>query len=257
MIERLASVLASSSRIMFFTGAGISTGSGIPDYRGPRGIWRTRRPVYFDEFMSDHGARVRYWQEKLDDREAWGAARPNAAHAAIADLEATGRVTAVVTQNVDGLHAAAGTADDLLVELHGTVRRIECMTCHDSSDPAPHFAAFAESGEPPRCVCGGHLKPATISFGQALRSEDMRRAQEAAQRCDLVVALGSTLSVTPAADVPLIAAHRGVPYVIVNQGPTEHDSLADLRIDGDVADVLPPAVGQVVAGGGPTNVDRR
>lgn len=247
-LPTLVSLLTEADRVLVFTGAGVSTGSGIPDFRGPHGVWMTRTPVYFQEFMADPEARRLYWQQKYEDRASWGEARPNPTHYAIADLDAAGKVASVVTQNIDGLHAAAGIPAAHLVEVHGTVGEIECMSCGDRSDPEPAFALFAATSEPPVCLCGGFLKSATISFGQQLRSHDLTRAFEAAERCDLVLAVGSTLSVTPAADVPLAAAERGVPYVIVNLGPTEHDrqSAVTLRIEGDVGDVLPTAVTEVL-----------
>jgi NAD-dependent deacetylase len=247
-LPQLVRLLAASERILVFTGAGVSTGSGIPDFRGPQGIWHTRTPIYFQEFMADPEARRNYWQQKLEDRADWGNARPNPTHHAIADLDAAGKVAMVVTQNIDGLHAAAGTPVDHLVEVHGTVGEIECMSCGARSDPEPAFAAFEATSEPPRCSCGGFLKSATISFGQQLRAADLARAFAAADECDLVLALGSTLSVTPAADIPLTAARRGVPYVIVNLGQTEHDRLVSvtLRIEGDVGDVVPAAVTELL-----------
>lgn len=200
--------------------------------------------MLYQDFMTSAEARRRYWDQKARADNAFGAAVPNATHRALVDLERAGKLRAVVTQNVDGLHAVAGTSPDALIELHGTVRAVECQTCGDRSDPEDHFIAFARTGEPPLCSCGGYLKPATISFGQQLRSNDLRRAHAAAEAADLVLALGSTLSVTPAASVPLIAADRGTPYVIVNRGATDHDRFPQvtLRIEGDVGDVVPAAV---------------
>lgn len=243
-IARLAALLRSTQRLLVFTGAGISTASGIPDYRGPQGVWNTRRPVYYQDFMARSEARAEYWRQKAEDREAFGSAEPNAVHRAIVDLERSGKVDLVVTQNVDGLHRAAGTSEDILVEIHGTNGQIECQSCMARSEPGPHFHAFAETGEPPMCECGGYLKPATISFGQQLRAMDIARAFDAARRADVVVALGSTLSVTPAADIPIEAARYGATYAIVNSGATEHDRspLVELRIEGDVVNVFPPAV---------------
>lgn len=243
-VATLARLIHDASAVLVFTGAGISTASGIPDYRGPSGVWKTRQPVYYADFMSSRDARERYWQQKLEDREAFGAARPNDVHAAVARLDGAGRLLLLVTQNIDGLDADAGTTRERLVEVHGTNRLVECQSCTARTDPTPHFESFRSTGEPPVCGCGGFLKPATISFGQQLRSEDVGRAFAAAEACDLVVALGSTLSVTPAANVPLVAADRGVPYAIVNRGPTEHDRLpfVTLRVEGDVSAVFPPAV---------------
>ena len=222
----------------------ISTASGFPDYRGPSGVWNTRRPVYYQDFMASVEARKAYWQQKSEDFADFADAEPNEVHKAISALEQAGRVEMVVTQNVDGLHRTAGTSPHRLVEVHGTNALIECQSCGERTDPAPHHARFTATGEPPDCACGGHLKPATISFGQNLRSDDLMAAFAAAERCDMVMALGSTLLVTPAADIPLSAAKRGVPYAVVNRGDTGHDGLGiiTLRLDADVGEVVPPAV---------------
>ncbi len=205
--------------------------------------------MYYDEFLASESARVEYWDFKLETWEVYRQARPNAAHESIAALERAGKVTAVVTQNIDGLHRRAGTSPDLLVELHGTDLLVECQSCHATSDPEPHLARFRETRQPPNCTCGGLLKPATISFGQSLRRTDLERAAAAAARADLVLALGSTLSVYPAASIPLLAAGRGTPYIIVNRGETEHDGhpAVTLRLEGDVTAIVPPAVEAALA----------
>jgi NAD-dependent deacetylase len=242
--EELVKLLRAGKKMLIFTGAGISTGSGIPDFRGPEGVWKKRQPVYYHDFMRSEAARVEHWDYKLEGWPAFRAARPNATHQAIADLERSGKVQAVVTQNIDGLHASAGTTPGRLVELHGTNAFIECQTCGKRSNPEPHFESFRQTRRPPLCECGGFLKPATISFGQNLRNEVLELAQKAATQADLVVALGSTLSVYPAANIPLIAPARGTPYVIINRGPTEHDDLPEvtLRLEGDVCEIFPPTV---------------
>ncbi len=242
--SRLVDYLRRGRHILVFTGAGISTGSGIPDYRGPQGVWTRRQPVYYQDFMSSAAARAEYWDYKLEGWEAFRHAQPNAVHKAIVRLEQAEKLLMVVTQNIDGLHGRAGTSKEKLVELHGTNLEVECQSCHERSDPAPHFDYFKRTGEAPLCHCGGYLKPATISFGQSLREDDLRRAASAAEQADLVVALGSTLSVHPAASIPLMAANRGVPYVIINRGATDHDSLPSLslRLEGDVVELFPPAV---------------
>jgi NAD-dependent deacetylase len=241
--KQLTELLRASRQMLLFTGAGISTGSGIPDFRGPDGVWKRRQPVYYHDFMRSEAARIEHWDFKLEGWSAFRDARPNPTHEAIAQLERAGKVRAVVTQNIDGLHARAGTTAERLVELHGTNSLVECQTCGRRSDPAPHFEEFGKTRRPPVCECGGFLKPATISFGQNLRNEDLERAEAAAQAADLVVALGSTLSVYPAANIPLLAANRGMPYVIINRGRTEHDDLPEvtLRIEGDVGEIFPPA----------------
>jgi NAD-dependent deacetylase len=243
-IVPLADLIREANHLLMFTGAGISTASGIPDFRGPQGVWTTKTPVYYQSFMTDHEARVEYWQQKAEGLSVLEAAKPNQVHRAIVDLERADKVELVVTQNIDGLHSEAGTTRNHLVEIHGTTRLIECQTCGEHTEPEPHLEWFAETGEPPICHCGGFLKPATISFGQQLKAIDVARAFDAAKQADLVVALGSTLSVTPAADIPLEAAMSGTKYVIVNRGTTEHDHLpmVTLRIEGDVGEVFPAAV---------------
>jgi NAD-dependent deacetylase len=242
--QRLVERLRAAQRIVIFSGAGVSTASGIPDFRGPNGVWTRRRPVYYGEFLASEAARVEYWDYKLDTWDIYQQAQPNAVHHAAVALERAGKVLAVVTQNVDGLHRRAGTSPQRLVELHGTDLVVECQTCHATSDPVPHFDRFRTTRSAPRCGCGGLLKSATISFGQSLRTDDLDRAAAAARRADLIVALGSTLSVYPAALIPLLAAECGTPYVIVNRGETDHDRHAavTLRLDGDVTDIFPPAV---------------
>lgn len=244
----LVQLIRAANRILVFTGAGISTGSGIPDFRGPGGVWERRRPVYYHDFMRSEAARLEHWDYKLEGWEAFRNAQPNETHKAIVRLEKAGKVIAVVTQNIDGLHAKAGTSPALLVELHGTNSLIECQTCGKLSDPAPHFAAFRKTRKAPVCECGGFLKPATISFGQNLKSEDLERATRTAERADLVIAAGSTLSVHPACDIPLLAARKGSSYVIINRGPTEHDDLGEvtLRLEGDVTSILSPAVSEAL-----------
>jgi NAD-dependent protein deacetylases, SIR2 family len=240
----LADYLRRSNRILIFTGAGISTGSGIPDFRGPQGVWTRRQPVYFQEFMTSEAARIEHWDYKLEGREAFRAAKPNAVHESIAKLERAAKLCAVVTQNIDGLHRLAGTSPTLLVELHGTNALVECQSCGWRGDPEPHFEYFKTYRRPPLCGCGGFLKPATISFGQSLNPGELARAAVAAEEADLVVALGSTLSVYPAASFPLIAARRGVPYIIINRGTTDHDHepLVTLRVEGEVEEIFPEAV---------------
>jgi NAD-dependent deacetylase len=212
-------------------------------------VWKTQRPVYYQDFLTSHEARIKAWDQKLAGWPTMRDAVPNATHHAIARLEADDRLLLVATQNIDGLHARAGTSAQRLVELHGTALEIECLDCGIRSDPEPHLEQFTATRQPPVCDdCGGLLKSATISFGQSLRQQDLGRAFAAASSADLVIALGTTLSVQPAASLPLAAAERGVPYVIINRGPTEHDGMGavTLRLEGDVSEILPPAVDEVV-----------
>jgi NAD-dependent deacetylase len=242
-IDRLAELIARAERILFFTGAGVSTASNIPDYRGPQGVWQTRAPVYYQDFLASQEARVDYWSFKLEGYPAFRDARPNLAHNALVALARVGKLGCLVTQNIDGLHAASGAPTDKLVELHGTGREATCVSCDRRETMDACLERFERTREPPRCqACGELMKPAVIMFGQGLRPGDLARAQAAARSCDLVLSLGSSLTVTPAADVPLAAARRGVPYVIVNRGATPHDSIADLTIDDDVASVLSRAL---------------
>jgi NAD-dependent deacetylase len=244
---RLTAALSGARRILVFTGAGISTTSGIPDFRGPNGVWTKRQPVYHQEFLASADKRREYWDFKYESHIVFGAARPNATHRAIAKLQAAGRVHALVTQNIDGLHQAAGSDAAQIIEIHGTNRAVECVGCGASSEPEPAMAEFARTREAPLCAdCGGWLKMATISFGQALRPEVLERGFAAAEDCDLVLALGSTLAVQPAAGIPLVARQRGAGYVIINRGPTEHDAQATLRLEGDISEILPPAVDAIV-----------
>ena len=194
--------------------------------------------------MSSEAARIEHWDYKLEGRDAFRDARPNAVHEAIVRLERAGKVEAVITQNIDGLHSAAGTSAARLIEIHGTNAEVECQSCHQRSAPEPHFEFFRRTLRPPLCECGGFLKPATISFGQSLDPRVLDRAAEATLNADLVVALGSTLSVYPAASFPLSAAERGAPYVIVNRGATDHDGhrRVTLRLDGEVGEIVPAAV---------------
>jgi len=246
-LEPLVALIEQAQRILIFTGAGISTGSGIPDYRGPQGVWKRRQPVYYQDFLSSEKARVEYWDYKLEGWTAFREARPNAVHQAIVALERAAKLELLVTQNIDGLHSLAGTSDEKLVEIHGTNRAIDCITCGERSEPGPHFEAFESSRTPPLCKCGGLLKPATISFGQQLDNAELRRASDGANAADLAISLGSSLTVNPAASVPLASAQRGAPYVVINQGETDHDNIPQLtlRVEGDVNAIFPAAVAKV------------
>ncbi len=245
----LVELLKTAERILVFTGAGVSTNSGIPDYRGPSGLWKVTQPVMYQDFMTSETKRIEYWTQKEEGWPLFRDAKPNGLHYGIVDLEKSGKLTMCVTQNIDGLHGKAGTSKQRLVELHGTGRRIECQSCRARTDPEPHFESFRATKKPPACSCGGWLKPATISFGQKLRSEDLKRAGDATQVADLVVAMGSSLSVHPAAAIPLAAAQRGAPYAIINRGQTDHDNhpSVSLRLDGDVETIFVTAVTAALA----------
>src|SRR6185436_11868846 len=170
----------------------------------------------YQDFMTSEAARIEHWDFKLEGWDTFRDAQPNAVHQAIVKLERAGKLLMLVTQNIDGLHSLAGTSADRLVELHGTNSRIECQACHQLTEPAPHFEYFRAHRKPPLCQCGGYLKPATISFGQNLNPSQIERAEQSALKADLVIALGSTLSVYPAASIPLLASEHGAPYIIIN-----------------------------------------
>ena len=238
-IDTLIKVWSESKSVLVFTGAGVSTASGIPDFRGPDGLWKEWRPVYYQDFLASHESRVDHWQFKLAGWDAFRSARPNGAHLAIADLQDGGWIQTLVTQNIDGLHQLAGSPDETVVELHGTNRRIECVQCGCQADPEPVYEQFRRTHNPPKCDCGGFLKPATVSFGQSMPEKPMRIAYDAARRSDLAVSVGSSLTVEPAASVPLTARQSGAFYAIINRGSTPHDASADLVLDEDVTRLLP------------------
>ena len=239
-IRELAAAVSAAQRVLVFTGAGMSTASGIPDFRGPQGIWKQRRPGLFQDFVASAEARRKHWRYKAAGHREFSAARPNAAHDALVALERLGKLDILVTQNVDGLHQDAGHDPERVIELHGTNRAVECLSCGARSSPEPALEQFEATGDCPRCPeCSGVLKTATVSFGQPMPQAELERAFRAARRADLVLAAGSTLEVRPAADVPLAAAGAGAFYAIVNRGPTSHDRYADLRLEGDVTELLP------------------
>lgn len=240
--HELSTLISAADAIMIVSGAGISTETGIPDFRGPQGVWNTQRPVMYQDFVSSEESRIEYWDQKVASAEYVEVARPGAVHKACVALEDGRKLEAIVTQNIDGLHTIAGSKN--VIEVHGTGREAGCLTCGERSPIVPHLEEFTGSRVPPRCHCGGLLKPATISFGQQLDSITMSKAMQAAEACDLVVALGTTLSVYPAAEIPLLAARRGVPYVIINQGATDHDAypFVTLRIEADVGPTFATAV---------------
>ena len=251
-VADLAAAVRDAGRVLAFTGAGISTGSGIPDFRGPQGIWKRRRPIMYQEFVAAEEARIAHWRYKAEGHQDFAAARPNAAHRALAELERRGKLDTLVTQNVDGLHHDAGHDPERIIELHGTNRAVECLSCGERTAPGPALAEFQATGACPRChTCGGVLKTATVSFGQPMPEAELQRAFAAARRADLVLAIGSTLEVQPAADVPLVALRQGARYAIINRGPTQHDGMADLRLEGDVTVILPALIDALDAAAGP------
>ena len=236
-------LVAGAARIVGFTGAGISTESGVPDFRSPNGVWAQNRTVDFQEFMSSEAGRIEYWRQKAAAWPAMREARPNAGHRAFVELHRQGRLDALITQNIERLHQRSGLPADKVLELHGTTTEAACLTCGDriTSDEA---CRRIEGGEKaPRCrSCGGLLKPATISFGQAMPYDVLVRAQVAAEACDLLLAVGSSLVVEPAASIPRLARRAGARLVIVNREPTPLDRIADAVVHGEIGAVLPELV---------------
>ncbi len=233
-----------------FTGAGVSTASGVADFRSPGGVWSRHRPVPFDEFLSSAEARRRYWQYKKETWVEMARARPNVAHLLLARLEAEGRLLGVITQNIDGLHQAAGSR--LVVELHGTNHVVECLGCGQGSPADEIYARLESTAEPLPCGdCGGLLKPATISFGQSLRSDVLDAAERLVLRCDLLLVLGSSLVVYPAASLLPQAKAAGSRLVIVNRDSTPFDELADVVLHGEVERLLPSLAARESSAEGP------
>jgi len=244
-VARARSLVQAAERITVLTGAGISTDSGIQDFRGPNGLW-TKNPeaekmATLSYYLSDPEIRRRAWRNRLES-PTW-TAEPNAGHRALVELEVQGKLVLLITQNVDGLHLDAGTSRERLVEIHGTMREVGCLSCGERA-PMERALARVEAGEddPPCRSCGGILKSATISFGQNLVERDLLMAEVGARSCDLLLAVGSTLSVYPAAAVVPTARSNGAKVVIVNGQPTDMDDLADVVVRGSISEVLPTIV---------------
>ena len=236
-VQRVARWLASSQRAVVLTGAGISTESGIPDFRSPGGVWSKYRTVYFDEFMASVEARHEYWRQKCEMHRDFTAAKPNAGHQVLARWEAAGRIRGLITQNIDGLHQLAGSRH--VLELHGTARQAGCLDCGARFDIEPLVVTFQSTGAVPDCPqCDGRLKHATISFGQMLPADVLMQATRWAREVDLMLAIGSSLVVTPAADLPRVAKAAGARLVIINRDPTPLDAIADATLCGSIGDVL-------------------
>jgi NAD-dependent deacetylase len=245
LIRTVRAWIDEAQRIVALTGAGISTESGIPDFRGPQGVW-TKNPgaeklSTIQNYMADPEVRKRAWQSRLETR--YLDAEPNAGHRALVELERRGKLHALLTQNVDGLHVKAGSSPERVVEIHGTVREVVCLSCGERAAMEAALARVRGGEGDPACrACGGILKSATISFGQALVPQDLARAETAARRCDLMLAIGTKLSVWPIAGVVPVAKESGARVVILNAEPTEMDALADAVLRGPIGEVLPRLV---------------
>jgi NAD-dependent deacetylase len=243
-IDELRRMIGEARRIVFFTGAGISTESGIPDFRSPGGIWTRMRPIDFSEFLRSDEARRETWRRRFATDETMRKAEPNRGHRAVATLIDRGKAAAVITQNIDGLHQASGVPAGKVIELHGNTTYAHCLDCADRYEIEDIRQAFDRSGEAPLCdKCGGYVKTATISFVQAMPAAAMIRAEEETLAADLFIAVGSSLVVYPAAGFPEMAARNGTPLVILNREPTGLDPYADLVLHREIGVTLGEAVG--------------
>jgi len=235
----LARLIADARRMVVFTGAGISTESGIPDFRSPGGVWSRMKPIYFQDFVSDPAKRREAWERAFSGRAGWVGRAPNAGHLAVARLVERGKVAAVITQNVDNLHQDSGVPADKVIELHGNASYAKCLECGERHELEGLKDSFLKAGEIPYCRrCGGLVKTATISFGQAMPAEPMARAEAASLDCDAFLVLGSSLVVHPAAGFPVLAKRNGARLAIVNREPTDLDGYADLVLHDEIGPAL-------------------
>jgi NAD-dependent deacetylase len=237
--RRLADLIEASGRVVVFTGAGISTESGVPDFRSPGGVWSRMKPITYQEFTASEAKRREAWSRAFSGVAGWTGARPNAGHYGVARLIASGKASAVITQNVDNLHQDSGVPADRVIELHGNAGYAACLGCglrHELEDLKPRFV---DAGEIPVCrSCGGLVKTAVVSFGQALPPDVLARADAEARACDLLLVLGSSLQVYPAAALPLVARRSGALLAIVNREPTPMDDVADLVLHAPIGAVM-------------------
>jgi NAD-dependent deacetylase len=242
-IDALKELVAHADVIAGFTGAGISTESGVPDFRSPGSPWMRNKPIPFDAFLRSGEARREAWRRKFAMDDLYRDARPSRGHLALASLVRQGKMPTVITQNIDGLHHRSGIPHDRVIELHGNGTYATCLSCGVRHELDWIRSRFEASGEPPDCrSCGGIVKAATISFGQAMPERAMRRARESALACDLFLVVGSSLVVYPAASLPVVAKENGATLVIINREPTTHDAIADVVIRGDIGATLEPFV---------------
>lgn len=238
----LARLIADARRMVVFTGAGISTESGIPDFRSPGGVWTRMKPIYFQEFVRDEAKRREAWERVFSGRAGWVGREPNAGHHAVARLVAQGKASSVITQNVDNLHQASGVPPEKVIELHGNASYAKCLECGERHELEDLRALCQATGDLPTCrLCGGIVKTATISFGQPMPAEPMARAEAETLACDLFLVLGSSLVVYPAAGFPLLAKRNGARLAIVNREPTDLDAYADLVMHDEIGPAMTAA----------------
>jgi NAD-dependent deacetylase len=236
-LEQFAAQIRNHRGIVFFTGAGISTESGVPDFRSPGGIWTQYQPVYFQDFLASEPARIQHWRLKKATYELFKTVKPNIGHYAIRDFEQRGQLLGLITQNIDGLHKLAGITEEKLVELHGTDRLVTCLDCGKRFEPADIYESLAEEFSAPTCHgCGGFLKSANISFGQQMPAEAMHRAQSWTEAADVFIVIGSSLQVQPAASFPVIAKRNGALLAIVNRDETPLDDMSDYVYHGGIGE---------------------
>ena len=246
--EHLAEFLDAAERVVVFTGAGISTESGIPDFRSPGGIWTKMAPIEFRDFVSSTEWRKEAWRRRFAMEEMFATVTPNLGHKAVAEMVRMGRASHVITQNIDNLHQDSGVPDARVIELHGNTRYAKCLDCGARAELDPIRKHFETTGEPPDCqFCAGLLKTATISFGQAMPETEMARAESATRACDLFLVLGSSLVVYPAAGFPVMAKRRGARLIIVNREETPQDDMADLVLRAEIGPTLHGAVERLKA----------
>jgi NAD-dependent deacetylase len=238
----LAELIRGHQPCVALTGAGVSTESGIPDFRSPGGLWTQNRPIPFDEFVASQDARNEAWRRKFAMEDTFRAAKPTRGHRALARLVAVGKMSAIITQNIDNLHQVSGVPDDRVIELHGNGTYATCLDCAVRYEIGWVRERFTRSGGiAPDCAeCGGAVKSATVSFGQSMPEEAMRRAEVATLNSDLFLSIGSSLVVWPAAGFPALAKRNGARLVIINREPTDLDGQADLVVRDDIGDVLEP-----------------
>lgn len=241
LIQKVAELIRQSEKVIVFTGAGVSTESGIPDFRSPGGVWQKYNPedFYYQKFISSEESREKYWQMSREFYQPLNNAQPNAAHRSIVELEKMGKLDCLITQNVDNLHQRAGNSPEKVIELHGTAISVSCLTCRKKY-AREEIQSWLLRGVPvPKCAqCGGILKPDTVSFGQSMPPRETEEAFHRARNCDLMIVIGSSLAVQPAAAIPLEARESGAKLVIINRDPTYHDSYADVVIHGSAGEVM-------------------
>ncbi len=250
-IEEVARLILTSKRIVVFAGAGLSTESGIPDFRSPGGVWDRYDPedFYFQNFLSSELSREKYWQMATEMYEPMKRAQPNLAHLAIAEMERLGKLDCVITQNIDGLHFKAGNSEEKVIQLHGTAMSVSCLSCGRRYDRDEIQERLRKGLKAPRCDdCGGPLKPATISFGQSMPERETQEAHHRSSLSDLFVVIGSSLVVQPAASMPLVAKRNGAKLIIINRDPTSYDDMADLVIHGQAGSIMDSILKEVKRG---------